>query len=73
MLVDANDAAIACAIVSLSKILGLSVIAEGVETEAQRAFLLSHGCKTYQGFLYAAPLPAERFREYVHERFMAEH
>ncbi|MDT4841650.1 putative signaling protein [compost metagenome] len=73
VLVDANDAAIACAIVSLSKILGLSVIAEGVETEAQRAFLLSHGCKTYQGFLYAAPLPAERFREYVHERFMAEH
>ncbi|BAN47125.1 hypothetical protein PCA10_13930 [Metapseudomonas resinovorans NBRC 106553] len=73
VLVDANDAAIACAIVSLSKILGLSVIAEGVETEAQRAFLLSHGCKTYQGFLYAPPLPAERFREYVHERLMAEH
>ncbi|WP_044871673.1 EAL domain-containing protein [Pseudomonas sp. LFM046] len=71
VLVDPNDAAIACAIVSLSKILGLSVIAEGVETDAQRAFLLNHGCKTYQGFLYAPPLPAETFSEFVHERLMA--
>lgn len=73
VLVDPNDAAIACAIISLSKILGLSVIAEGVENEAQRAFLFSHGCKTYQGFLFASPLSAERFREYVHQRLMAEH
>ncbi|AOE83993.1 putative bifunctional diguanylate cyclase/phosphodiesterase [Pseudomonas sp. TCU-HL1] len=73
VLVDPNDAAIACAIVSLSRILGLSVIAEGVETEAQRAFLFSHGCKTYQGYLFSPPMPAERFREYVHARSMAEH
>jgi EAL domain-containing protein (putative c-di-GMP-specific phosphodiesterase class I) len=57
--------------VSLSQILGLSVIAEGVETEAQRTFLVKHGCKTYQGFLFSPPLPAEQFEEYVHERLMA--
>ncbi|AYF86553.1 EAL domain-containing protein [Pseudomonas sp. JS3066] len=72
VLVDPNDAAIACAIVSLSQILGLSVIAEGVETEAQRAFLVSHGCHTYQGNLFSRPLPAEQFKQYVHERSMAE-
>ncbi|GLZ87659.1 hypothetical protein Pres01_37100 [Metapseudomonas resinovorans] len=73
VLVDPNDAAIACAIVSLSQILGLSVIAEGVETEAQRAFLVSHGCHTYQGNLFSRALPAEQFKQYVHERSMAEH
>ncbi|MCO6057683.1 EAL domain-containing protein [Pseudomonas sp. MOB-449] len=73
VLVDPNDAAIACAIVSLSRILGLSVIAEGVETEAQRAFLFSHGCRTYQGYLFSPPMSAERFGEYVHARSMAEH
>jgi EAL domain-containing protein (putative c-di-GMP-specific phosphodiesterase class I) len=71
VLVDPSDAAIACAIVSLSQILGLSVIAEGVETEAQRTFLVKHGCQTYQGFLFSPPLPAEQFEAYVHERLMA--
>ncbi len=73
VLIDPNDAAIACAIVSLSQILGLSVIAEGVETEAQRTFLMNHGCQTFQGFLFSPPLTAEQFREYAHERVMAAH
>ncbi|MNQ76680.1 Phytochrome-like protein cph2 [compost metagenome] len=73
VLVDPNDAAIACAIVSLSQILGLSVIAEGVETEAQRTFLVNHGCQAYQGYLFSPPLPAEQFREYVHARLVPEH
>ncbi|WP_271407762.1 putative bifunctional diguanylate cyclase/phosphodiesterase [Pseudomonas sp. Q1-7] len=73
VLVDPNDAAIACAIISLSQILGLSVIAEGVETDAQRAFLLAHGCQAYQGNFFSRPLPPEQFRQYVHERLMAEH
>lgn len=73
VLVDPNDAAIACAIVSLSQILGLSVIAEGVETEAQRTFLVNHGCQAYQGHLFSPPLPAEQFREYVHARLVVEH
>ncbi|AYC35007.1 EAL domain-containing protein [Pseudomonas cavernae] len=73
VLIDPNDAAIACAIVSLGQILGLAVIAEGVETEAQRTFLVNHGCQAYQGYLFSPPLPAEQFKEFVHDRLMAEH
>jgi EAL domain-containing protein (putative c-di-GMP-specific phosphodiesterase class I) len=42
--------------------LGLEVIAEGVETEAQRLFLLESGCHKYQGFLFGQPVPIEDFR-----------
>ncbi|MCY1405270.1 putative signaling protein [compost metagenome] len=72
VLIDPNDAAIACAIISLSHILGLSVMAEGVETEAQRSFLVSHGCQAFQGYLFSRPLSPEQFRQYAHERVMAE-
>ncbi len=51
---DGSNAAIVHAIVQLARALGLEVIAEGVETEAQRAFLEAAGCALYQGFL-AAP------------------
>lgn len=70
---DPNAAAITCAIISLGQILGLTVIAEGVETEAQRSFLASHGCLAYQGHLFAPPLPAEAFTAFVRERLVAEH
>jgi diguanylate cyclase (GGDEF)-like protein/PAS domain S-box-containing protein len=73
VLIDPNDAAIACAIVSLSQILGLAVIAEGVETEAQLTFLVNHGCQAYQGYLFSRALPADQFKQFVHERLMAEH
>ncbi|WP_137885691.1 bifunctional diguanylate cyclase/phosphodiesterase [Pseudomonas sp. 2FE] len=72
VLIDPNDAAIACAIVSLSQSLGLAVIAEGVETEAQRTFLVNHGCQAFQGYLFSPALPAEQFKEFVHERLIAE-
>ena len=58
---DANDAAIVQAIIAMSAALGLSVIAEGVETEAQRDFLDSHGCHTFQGYLFSKPIPVQDF------------
>ncbi|MGB3609012.1 MAG: PAS domain S-box protein [Cellvibrio sp.] len=59
VLVDHNDAVIARTIVGLGITLGLSVIAEGVETEGQRSFLATNGCNAYQGYLFGRPMPAE--------------
>ena len=55
---DPGDMAITSAIVALGHTLDLEVIAEGVETEAQAAFLAETGCDAFQGFLFARPLPA---------------
>jgi diguanylate cyclase (GGDEF)-like protein len=60
---DDSDAAIVRAIVQLAKALDMKVIAEGVETEPQRAFLLDIGCDEFQGFLYAPALDALSFEE----------
>ncbi|WP_310449535.1 EAL domain-containing protein [Sulfuritalea sp.] len=65
ILTDPNDVAIARTIVALAQSLGLSVIAEGVETEAQRELLANSGCHAYQGYLFAHPLPTEAFGELV--------
>jgi EAL domain-containing protein (putative c-di-GMP-specific phosphodiesterase class I) len=56
--VDSEDQAIAQAIISMGKALGMTVIAEGVETVEQEAFLRSHACDEMQGFLFSKPLPA---------------
>jgi diguanylate cyclase (GGDEF)-like protein/PAS domain S-box-containing protein len=61
ILADETSGAIAQAIVSLSHALGLSVIAEGVETEEQREYLANLGCGAFQGFLFSRPLPIEEF------------
>ena len=58
---DATSAAIAQTIIALSRAMGLSVMAEGVETEAQREFLASLGCDLYQGYLFSRPVPLEEF------------
>lgn len=56
--IDSEDQAIAQAIISMGKALGMTVIAEGVETLEQEAFLRSHACDEMQGFLFSKPLPA---------------
>ncbi|MDP2029243.1 MAG: EAL domain-containing protein [Thiobacillus sp.] len=67
VLIDPNDAAIAKTIVALAQSLGLGVIAEGVETEAQRDFLASSGCYAYQGYFFSRPLPLESFEEFARQ------
>jgi diguanylate cyclase (GGDEF)-like protein len=54
---DSEDQAIAQAIISMGKALGMTVVAEGVETAEQHAFLRDHRCDEIQGFLFSKPLP----------------
>ncbi len=65
VLTDANDAAIAQVIVGLSRNLGLDVIAEGVETLEQHAFLAQLGCSAFQGYLFCPPLPIGQLEEFM--------
>jgi EAL domain-containing protein (putative c-di-GMP-specific phosphodiesterase class I) len=60
LLTDPKEAAIAKTIVALGHSLGLTVIAEGVETAAQRQVLQQLGCHAYQGYFFGRPAPAEQ-------------
>ena len=62
---DPNDADICDVIVLLAHQLGLEVIAEGVETEAQLKFLISIGCEKIQGYLLSKPLPADQAKDFI--------
>ncbi|MES2320265.1 MAG: EAL domain-containing protein [Pseudomonadota bacterium] len=63
LLTDANDVAIVRTIVALGQSLGMDVIAEGVETDAQRACLEAAGCHAFQGYLFGRPLPLACFEQ----------
>ena len=65
VLTDVNDAAIVRMVLARGQSLSLDVVAEGVETEGQRQFLLDHGCQRFQGHLYSHALPIASFNSYV--------
>jgi EAL domain-containing protein (putative c-di-GMP-specific phosphodiesterase class I) len=64
---DANDAAIAKMVMALAESLGLSVIAEGVELQAQANLLAHLGCHAYQGYLFSRPLPVAAFEAFLRQ------
>lgn len=62
---DPDDAAITTAIIAMGHALGLKVVAEGVETEAQLAMLRRQGCDEMQGYLFSRPAPADQFAQFL--------
>ncbi len=58
---DPNDAAIVQTIIAMTEALGLNVIAEGVETREQQAFLEQRGCHAFQGYFFGKPMPLAQF------------
>ncbi|MDD5030006.1 MAG: EAL domain-containing protein [Rhodoferax sp.] len=65
ILTDTNDAAIAKMVVALAESMGLSVIAEGVELDAQQEFLARLGCHAYQGYYFSRPIPVADFEAFA--------
>jgi EAL domain-containing protein (putative c-di-GMP-specific phosphodiesterase class I) len=62
---NSEDKAIADAIISLGRALGLTIIAEGVETIDQEDFLREHACDEVQGYLFSRPVPADEIPAFV--------
>jgi len=62
---DEDDATIVRTIIQLGKNLGMQVIAEGVETREQEAYIIAQGCHEGQGYLYSKPMPAEEIASWI--------
>jgi EAL domain-containing protein (putative c-di-GMP-specific phosphodiesterase class I) len=67
VLTDANNATIARAVIAMGLELGIEVVAEGVETEAQYEFLRANRCRLFQGYLFSAPVPPQRFQRLLED------
>ena len=67
MVNDGDDAAIIAAMINMAHSLDLKVISEGVETEAQLAFLHSQQCDEAQGYLFSQPVPTEVLTRFLQE------
>ncbi|WP_313117888.1 putative bifunctional diguanylate cyclase/phosphodiesterase [Ectopseudomonas guguanensis] len=65
VLTDANSETIVRTVIALGQSMGMTVIAEGVETEAQRRFLVDNGCRRFQGYLLGRPMPLADFCTFV--------
>ena len=70
---DSSDAVIATAVIALAHSLGLSVVAEGVESQGQSDFLREHGCDSVQGYFYCRPGPADIAAEFCRQRGITRH
>ena len=70
---DKDDMAITEAILALGKTLGVTIIAEGVETREQQTFLMRHACHEMQGFYFSRPIPPEQFAEFYRAHARSRH
>jgi len=70
---DENNATIVSTIINMAHNLKLDVIAEGVETQQQRDFLIAHGCMVFQGYYFSKPIPANEFADFSKEPFNHSH
>ncbi|MEK1907506.1 MAG: EAL domain-containing protein, partial [Pseudomonas sp.] len=68
VLTDASSETIVRTVIALGQSMGMTVIAEGVETEAQQRFLASNGCVQFQGYLFSKPLPLREFAAFVAQK-----
>ena len=69
---NSEDKAIADAIIALGRALNLTIVAEGVETAAQKALLRAHNCDQVQGYLISKPVPADEFAAFLADHMLAE-
>jgi EAL domain-containing protein (putative c-di-GMP-specific phosphodiesterase class I) len=70
---DHSDAIIVQTIIGMAHNFGFNVIAEGVETKAQRDCLVRYGCNAFQGYLFSKPVPLEDFEKLISEIIKPDH